>query len=99
MLLFFAFRYRPDWRASDPLKDRRKAHAGADAHRDDAIFEFRGALHGADQHRDADGAGGAARLADVDRSAPRLDLLPYEINPPQPAADLRADAFHQLIHV
>src|SRR5258708_22645849 len=96
MLLFFAFRYRPDWRASDPLKDRRKAHAGADAHRDDAIFEFRVALHGADQRRDADGAGGAERMAEGDRSAQRIDLLRVEIERAQAGDGLRCEGFVKL---
>src|SRR5258708_40049901 len=83
-------------RASDPLEDRREAHAGADAHRDHSVFELRVALHGAYQRRDADGASGTEWMAQGDGTSERIDLCRIEVERAQASNGLSRESFVEL---
>src|SRR5712672_4155262 len=82
--------------ASDPLEDRREAHAGADAHRDHSVFELRVALHGAYQRRDADGASGTEWMAQGDGTSERIDLCRIEVERAQASNGLSRESFVEL---
>src|SRR4051794_30216828 len=66
---------------SYPLDDRRRTHAAASAHRDEAgteIAPLQFVEHGADEH----GAGGADRMPERDGSS--VDVYPLRIEPEVP---------------
>src|ERR1700751_1155301 len=73
---------REQFVVSDPLKYRREAHAGADAHRDHAMLDLRIALHGADERSDAYGSSGTEGMAQRYRAALRIYLRRVEVEDP-----------------
>src|SRR5574337_1435064 len=82
------------------LEDTRRAHAGADAHGHHAVFLLP-AAHAVDEGRDTDGAGGAERMAERDRTALRVHLVGIETQVLDAREGLRGEGFVEFdpLHV